>query len=109
MDKKLINKLLSNMCCAQCRSDFTDESVKIVRQERDLFVVQITCKKCGKSFGTAFFGSCSMKENVKDEDLALEIQDGPAPINVDDVIEAHRFIRSLEEDWQKYIPDNLKK
>lgn len=111
MNKELINKLFSNMCCSECRSDFTDESLKIMRQENDLYVVQITCQKCGKTFGLALFGHCSMKEKLsaQNDDLTLQIQEGPAPIGMDDVIDAHKFIQSLEDDWQKYIPEDLKK
>lgn len=111
MNKNLINKLFSNMCCSQCKSDFTHDSIKVMRKENDLYVVQITCPKCGKSFGTAFFGQCSMKskQTQEAEDLALQIQEGPAPICEDDVLDAHKFFRNLEEDWQKYIPDDLKK
>ena len=80
-----------------------------MRQENDLFVVQVTCQKCGKSFGTAFFGHCSLnRKDLKKEDLALEIQDGPAPISYDDVIDAHNFIKNLEHDWKKYIPEDLR-
>ncbi len=111
MKKELINKLFSNMCCSDCRSDFTEESLKIIRQENDLYVVQITCQKCGKSFGLALFGHCSLKKNfcTKDDDLVLQIQEGPAPIGIDDVLDAHNFIKNLEDDWQKYIPESLKK
>lgn len=111
MKKELIKKLFSNMCCSSCRSDFTEESLKIIRQENDLYVVQLTCQKCGKSFGIALFGHCSLKSGYTEEsdDLVLEIQDGPAPIGIDDVLDAHKFIKNLEEDWQKYIPENLKK
>lgn len=109
MDKNLIKKLFSNMCCSECKSDFTDESIRVMRKEKDLYVVQINCKKCGKSFGTAFFGHCSIEEKVSDEDLALQIQEGPDPIGTDDVIDAHKFIMNLEDDWQKYIPEDLRK
>ena len=27
----------------------------------------------------------------------------------DDVLDAHNFFSKLEDDWQKYIPDELKK
>lgn len=81
-----------------------------MRKENELYVVQITCKKCGKTFGTAFFGHCSVKEKeVSDSDMALEIQEGPPAICLDDVLDAHKFIKSLEDDWQKYIPEDLKK
>ncbi len=110
MNKKLIGKLFSNMCCSECKSDFTQDAIKVMRKEEDLFVIQITCPNCGKSFGTAFFGQCSMKaKKHKDADLTLEIQEGPPPIGLDDVLDAHNFIQNMEQDWQKFIPENLRK
>ena len=110
MDKKFIDTILSDMCCSDCRADFTAESVKIIRQENDLFVFQIICQKCGKGFGIALFGNCSDKnKNYSQQDLVLNIQEGPDAISYDDVIEAHKFIQSLDADWQKHIPENLRK
>lgn len=110
MNKKFLDTILSDMCCSDCRTDFTADSVKIIRQEKDLYVVQIICTKCGKAFGMALFGNCADKnKNYADNDLVLEIQDGPDAINYDDVIDAHKFIQSLDADWQKHIPENLRK
>ena len=110
MNKKIINLLFSDMCCSDCKSDFVDESIQIVRQENNLFVLQVVCHNCGKAFGIALLGDCDEKEltNSSVSDLALQIQDGPDAIGIDDVIDAHKFIQSLEDDWQKYIPDDLK-
>ena len=41
--------------------------------------------------------------DVKDYE-PLEVQEGPEPISYDDVIDAHRFIKNLDADWQKHIP-----
>ena len=38
----------------------------------------------------------------------LEVKELPSPITGDDVIDAHRFIKNLDADWQKYIPDEYK-
>lgn len=110
MNKKFLDTIFSDMCCSDCRADFTAESVKVIRQEKDLYVVQIICQKCGKTFGMALFGNCAQKDkNYAAHDLVLEIQEGPDAINYDDVIDAHKFIQSLDADWQKHIPENLRK
>lgn len=110
MNKKLINMLFSDMCCSECKSDFNEDSVFILRQEKNLNVVQIVCQNCGKSFGIALLGGCDEKESSKPkEDLALQIQDGPDAICYDDVLDAHNFFSNLDDDWQKYIPDDFKK
>lgn len=111
MDRLKITRLFADLCCSQCRHDFSEESVKILREENGLFVIQVTCEECGKSFGLAFLGleSITLKpEEVEDEYVPLTIQEGPDPISVDDVLDAHEFIKNLESDWQKHIPSELK-
>lgn len=110
MNKKLLNMLFSDMCCSECKSDFNEDSVFVLRKEKNLNVLQIVCQNCGKSFGIALLGGCDEKESSKNkEDLALQIQDGPDAIGYDDVLDAHNFFSNLDDDWQKYIPDDLKK
>lgn len=98
MDKKF-TKLFENLCCSQCKTGFDEESVTIKRMENDLLVIQLKCKNCGKNFGIAFagFSQISVKE-------PLEVRKGPDAITYDDVIDAHRFIRNLDEHWQDYLP-----
>ena len=107
--KKDINKLFANLCCSSCGADFTDESIKILREEDDFSVLQIVCSKCEKSFGIAFLGenNLEVKKNISDADLALELQDGPDAINYDNVIDAHRFIKKMGADWQNIYQKNI--
>ena len=105
MKKSKIKKLLNNMCCSICKHDFDEDSIIIKREEKDLLVLQIICKECGKSFGLALLGTG--EESVK-EDEPLSFQECPLPINYDDILDAHNFIDKLEKDWTKYIPDDFK-
>lgn len=109
MDKIKIKQLLSGLCCSVCKHDFDENSIFIKRQEKDLLVIKVVCSKCGKNFGLALLGEnpLEVKDNLQDDELA--IQDCPLPISYDDVIDAHKFIDKLEKDWNKYIPDDLKK
>ena len=111
MDKKIVNLLFSDMCCSECKADFTDDSVFVLRKEKNLNVIQIVCQNCGKTFGIALLGGCEEKSEVAQtrENLALQIQDGPDAICYDDVIDAHNFFKNLDENWEQYIPENLKK
>ena len=111
MNRKFINLLFNDMCCSECKSDFTEDSVYLLRQEKNLKVVQVICQKCGKSFGIALLGECDVKDAIGSppNDVALQIQEGPDAICYDDVIDAHNFFSKLEDDWQKYIPEELKK
>lgn len=99
------------MCCSECKADFNEDSVFTLRKEKNLTVLQIVCQNCGKSFGIALLGGCDEKDNANhpQEELALQVQNGPDAICYDDVIDAHNFFQNLDEGWEKYIPDNLKK
>ena len=99
--KKKLKVLFDNLCCSQCKAGFDDESIVIKREEDGLLVTHLECKHCGKSFGVAFLGL-----NGIDVKEPLEVQDGPEPINYDDVIDAHRFIKNLDEHWQDFLPKN---
>ena len=99
--KKKLKVLFDNLCCSQCKAGFDDESIVIKREEDGLLVTHLECKHCGKSFGVAFLGLNGIE--VKEP---LEVQDGPEPINYDDIIDAHRFIKNLDERWQDFLPKN---
>ncbi len=109
MNKTYFKKLFSDLCCSNCGHDFDEDSVYILREEEGLFVLQVICPECQKSFGVAILGAESVSIKEKDEDkLPLKIKNLPEPITADDVIEAHKFFKSLDKDWQKYIPDEYK-
>lgn len=97
--KKKLKVLFDNLCCSQCKSSFDEDSIQIKREEEGLLVTHLVCQHCGKSFGVAFLGLSGVE--VKEP---LEVQDGPEPINYDDVIDAHRFIKNLDEHWQDFLP-----
>ena len=41
MNKKIINMLFSDMCCSECKADFTDDSVFVLRKEKNLTVEEL--------------------------------------------------------------------
>ncbi len=109
MKKRKIATLFKEMCCSACRADFDEKSVTIMRDEDDLIVFRLACQNCGKSFGVAFLGLSDFElKNYKDDDEALQVQDGPPPISADEVIDAHEFIQKLDEGWHKFISDMTK-
>lgn len=101
MEKKM-EKLFGNLCCSECRNGFDENSITVKRNEKDLLVISLTCSHCGKNFGIAFLGFSDI--DVKNPE-PLDVVEGPAPINYDDVIDAHKFIQDLKEDWNKYLPN----
>lgn len=85
----LISTLFKELCCSHCKNDFSKESFKIIEKHSDTLICNLICEKCGKDFGEII-----LNINPKTEKhTPLEIIEGPPPINYDDVIEAHRFIK----------------
>lgn len=92
--------LFEDMCCSRCKNDFDENSIEIIREEPYLSVVHLTCQTCGKDFGYAFLSTTHLNKNS--DLLILKHAERPA-ITSDDVIEAHKFIKNLNETWQKYL------
>ena len=110
MSRLNIKKLFSELCCSNCRHDFDEDSVYILREEEGFVVLQVVCSQCQKSFGIAILGIDSIGiKDVDEEKLALQVKEFPEPISDDDVIDAHNFIKNLEDDWAKYLPIQDKK
>lgn|SRR5574344_886281 len=109
MERK-ISALFKDLCCSVCKSDFDESSIDIMRHEdengEEMIVFKLTCQNCGKSFGVAFLGLSDISlKSFSEDDLTLHIKDGLAPINEDDVIDAHNFIKKMDKDWKKFIDD----
>lgn len=108
--KRKIATLFKELCCSACKSDFDEKSVIIMREEKtpdeEMIVFRLACKECGKSFGVAFLGISDFAlKNYTEDDLTLHVQEGANPISTDDVLDAHKFIKKLDKDWQKFITD----
>ncbi len=101
MENFYINNLLKNMCCSDCGADF--DHYKVLRQENNILVMNLTCPKCGKNFGTCILSMCNASKRSGDV-IALDLQDGPDLITPDEVIDANNLIRDLKSDWSKQIP-----
>ena len=87
--QKYIKTLFSGLCCSRCKNEFTKNSIKILERDCDILLCSLSCEKCGKDFGEIVFNF----NRESDKHLPLEIVEGPPPIDFDDVIEAHRFIK----------------
>lgn len=108
--KRKIALLFKNLCCSKCKSDFDESSVVIMREEQgndgEMLVFKLVCHTCGKSFGVAFLGTSDLDvKNYDEDDLTLKVQEGPSPISTDDVLDAHKFIKAMDTNWQKYIAE----
>jgi len=106
--KRKISTLFTDLCCSACNADFGEDSVFVMREEKtkdeEMLVFRLVCQNCGKSFGVAFLGISDFNlKNYENDDLTLHVQEGANPINTDDVLDAHKFIKKLDKDWQKFI------
>ena len=81
--------LFSELCCSQCRNDFTTESLEIMEQQNGILICRLSCKKCGADFGDIVL---KYNQNTKMH-TPLEVIEGPQPISTDDVLNAHEFIK----------------
>ncbi len=101
--------------CNYCNENFESNSIKLLKQETKVVVVQITCSFCHHAYGTAVVAMNSEpipSENVipigwskKDVKRLSKFK----AINEDDVLTAHRFIKDLGHDWIKYLPTTNKR
>jgi len=111
--KRKVAALFKELCCSECKSDFDENSVLIMREEKkedeEMIVLRLVCQSCGKSFGVAFLGISDFNlknyKEISEEDLALKVQIGANPISTDDVLDAHKFIKKLDKNWQKFVAD----
>ena len=106
--KRKIVTLFKDLCCSVCKSEFDEDSVQIMREENsqdeEMIVFRLACQECGKSFGVAFLGISDFElKDYSDEDIVLHMDDVPQPISADEVLDAHKFIKKLDKNWQKFI------
>lgn len=111
--KRKIATLFKELCCSECKSDFDENSVRIMREEKtpdeEMIVFRLVCNECGKSFGVAFLGISDFDlKNYVEDDITLKVKEGPAPITADEVLDAHKFIQTLDKDWTKFFADSDK-
>lgn len=109
--KRKIATLFKDLCCSACKTDFDENSVIILREEKkpeeEMLVFRLSCQKCGKSFGVAFLGISDIKlKNYPEDDLVLHIKEGANPISTDEVLDAHKFIKEFDKNWKQFISNS---
>ena len=113
MKKTDIKKLFKGIKCSLCGKDFDDNSFTIMRKEDGLFVLQVKCKKCCKGFGIALLGldkkelTASLNETVAIVNNKCTCQEIGA-ISYDDILDAHEFIKNLDENWRNFVAKKKK-
>lgn len=111
--------------CAHCGEPFTPEGVKLLREEKDYWVVRVHCTACNQPAGVAIVGvEYEGGSEVKEAAPAASATPTPVnrsrgvfssrreeerfsslpPISLDEVLDAHDFFAELGEDWVKHLP-----
>jgi hypothetical protein len=99
MGDSFIFKILSHLKCPSCGRNYDSDSVRVKRLgdlwSNDLWLVDISCHFCGSQA----MALCL----VKGEDLFVEKSDDQEttqPIQADDVIGIHKFMRDFGGDFR---------
>jgi hypothetical protein len=115
--------------CAHCQQSFTPDGVKLLREEKDYWVVRVHCTGCQQPAGVAIVG---VEYETGDMSLAEKIEREPVgavstsqrvrgvfssrkeedkfqqmtPISCDELLNAHDFFKNLGSDWMRHLPNS---
>lgn len=104
MEKNLAT-MLKDLCCSRCKNDFEEKDITFIHSDGVYNVINITCSKCGKDFGTIYLKFTeNTSENIKD--LILKDTRDKPPISSDDVIDAHEYIKDIEKNFEKFLNED---
>lgn len=112
--------------CAHCQQAFTPEGVKLLREEKDYWVVRVHCTSCQQPAGVAIVGveyesneaPAVAGERAERETVAPQKVRGifssrkeeekfskMDAISPDEMLDASEFIRNLGSDWMRHLPN----
>jgi hypothetical protein len=113
--------------CAHCQQSFTPDGVKLLREEKDYWVVRVHCTACQQPAGVAIVGV-----EYESNDMPVPASDRPEKeavggpqkvrgifssrkeeekfskmeaISSDEMLDASAFIRDLGSDWMRHLPN----
>lgn len=107
MDEKFIKKLLSNMKCGICGQPYDSANVHIMGNKEDLWFLSVHCISC-KSHGLV---AAVIKEGEAPEEVLeltemdIEKFNDASPIDSDDVIDMHAFLKDFSGDFSNLFPE----
>ncbi|MBO9541342.1 hypothetical protein J7643_12200 [bacterium] len=113
--------------CAHCNEAFTPEGVKLLREEKDYWVVRVHCTECNQPAGVAIVGVEyeSAEASAPSGEVSREASSQPQvsrvrgvfssrreeekfsglpPISPDEVLDAHHFFANLGSNWMEQLP-----
>jgi hypothetical protein len=113
----IIQNFFTRMKCHFCTSHLEPEGVELIRHDKGVYIVNISCVHCTRQMGVAMVGLEGSEwpegaaphypdpELTEDEIERLSVYE---PIGVNDVIDAHQFFNNLGSDWQKHLPEEMR-
>jgi len=107
---EFVRQLLENVKCVVCSNEYEEADVAIMGQQEDVWMLMVSCRHCA----TQGIILAMVKEEEHVEvltDLTPEelerVKDLPA-ISTDDVLDAYRFLRNFDGDFEKLFEEDLK-
>jgi len=109
MDERLVRKLLSGMKCSLCGCHYESGNVKILGHRDDLWFLSVFCPKCKSQGLVAAVVKESKVSEVMTELTAEEISRLAAPVDSDDVIDMHSFMKEFDGNFVSLFGGEQKK
>ena len=109
---QLIQNFFTRMRCNFCSHSFSPEDIQLIRQDEGIYIVNVYCNHCRTQNGVAMVGvevpgqeTYFPDPELTEEELIRlsEFQ----PITEHDVLDAHEFFSKLDENWMRFIPQEV--
>lgn len=123
----VVQEHFKKLRCAHCSESFTPDGVKLLREEKDYWVVKVHCTACNQPAGVAIVGveyessdglagrdrselplpapsyntrSRAVFSSKREEERFAKLD----PISSDEVLDAHKFFSDLGANWSELLP-----
>ena len=114
----IIQNFFARMRCNFCTHHLEPDGIELIRQDHEVYVVNVQCTRCTRQMGIALVGlegseadgiSATGRLYTDPEltELEMERLANFEPIGYDDVLDAHEFFKNLDGDWRKYLPEEM--
>jgi len=99
MDERFIKKLLSHMKCGVCGQHYEPANVKVLEHREDLWFLSVYCPGCKSQGLVAAVIREGKAPEIVTELTEVEKSKLSTPIDSDDVIDMHTFLKDFGGDF----------
>jgi len=99
MDERFIRKLLSNMKCGVCGHHYEPANIKVLEHREDLWFLSVYCPGCKSQGLVAAVIREGKAPEIVTELTEVEKSKLATPIESDDVIDMHTFLKDFSGDF----------